>query len=48
VVGGTIGSAVFMMPTLMAPFGGVGLLSLAAATLGALAVALTLASLPDG
>lgn len=45
VVGGTIGSAVFMMPAVMAPYGGVGLLSLVAATLGALAVALVLASL---
>jgi len=35
VVGGTIGSAVFMMPAVMAPYGGLGLLSLMFATLGA-------------
>lgn len=45
VVGGTIGSGIFMIPAVLAPFGGLGLLSLAAATLGALAVALTFASL---
>ena len=33
VVGGTIGSAIFMMPAVMAPYGGIGLLSLAVATL---------------
>ncbi len=40
VVGGTIGSAIFMMPAVMAPYGGIGLLSLAVATLGALAIAM--------
>jgi len=45
VVGGTIGSGIFMIPAVFAPYGGLGLLSLAAATLGALAVALTFASL---
>jgi APA family basic amino acid/polyamine antiporter len=39
VVGGTIGSAVFMMPAVMAPYGGLGLLSLIFATLGAVCVA---------
>lgn len=42
VVGGTIGSAVFMMPAVMAPYGTVGLLSLVAATFGAVCLALTL------
>ena len=45
VVGGTIGSAVFMMPAVMAPYGGIGMLSLVFATLGALAVALTFGAL---
>lgn len=45
VVGGTIGSAVFMMPAVMAPYGGLGLLSLTFATLGAVCVALMLGSL---
>ena len=40
VVGGAIGSAVFMMPAVMAPYGGTGLVSLVAATLGALSIAL--------
>lgn len=44
-MGGTIGSAVFMMPAVMAPYGGIGMLSLAFATLGALAVALTFGTL---
>ena len=35
VVGGAIGSAVFMMPAILVPFGGLGLLSLAAAGIGA-------------
>lgn len=39
VVGGTIGSAVFMMPAVMAPYGGIGLLSLLFATLGAVCIA---------
>lgn len=45
VVGGTIGSAVFMMPTVMAPYGGLGLLSLMFATLGAVCVALMFGAL---
>jgi basic amino acid/polyamine antiporter, APA family len=45
VVGGTIGSAVFMMPAVMAPYGGLGLLSLASATLGAVCVALMFGAL---
>ena len=45
VVGGTIGSAVFMMPAVMAPYGGIGLLSLVFATLGAVCVALMFATL---
>lgn len=45
VVGGTIGSAVFMMPALVVPYGGVGLLSLAAGGVGALFVAVTLGNL---
>ena len=45
VVGGTIGSAVFMMPAVMAPYGSIGLLSLVAATLGAVCVALMFSGL---
>lgn len=45
VVGGTIGSAVFMMPAVMAPYGGLGLLSLVFATLGAVCVALMFGAL---
>jgi len=45
VVGGAIGSAVFMMPAVMAPYGGLGLLSLASATLGAVCVALMFGAL---
>jgi APA family basic amino acid/polyamine antiporter len=45
VVGGTIGSAVFMMPAILVPFGGIGLVSLAAAALGALSVAMMLGNL---
>jgi APA family basic amino acid/polyamine antiporter len=45
VVGGTIGSAVFMLPTLLVPYGGLGLLSLAAGGIGAIFVALTLGAL---
>ena len=45
VVGGTIGSAPFMLPTLLVPYGGLGLLSLAAAGGGAICIALTLAAL---
>jgi basic amino acid/polyamine antiporter, APA family len=45
VVGGAIGSAVFMMPAILVPFGTIGLLSLAAGGIGALFVALTLGHL---
>ncbi|MCU0989776.1 MAG: amino acid permease [Xanthomonadales bacterium] len=45
VVGGAIGSAVFMMPAILVPFGTIGLLSLAAGGIGALFVALTLGNL---
>ena len=45
VVGGAIGSAVFMMPAVMAPYGGLGLLSLACATLGAVCIALMFGAL---
>lgn len=45
VVGGAIGSAVFMMPAVMAPYGSIGLLGLAAATGGALSIALMLGHL---
>ena len=45
VVGGTIGSAVFMMPAVMAPYGGLGLLSLMFATLGAVFIALMFGTL---
>ena len=45
VVGGTIGSAIFMMPAVLVPYGGLGLLSWAAAAVGALCVAMTFASL---
>ncbi len=38
-MGGTIGSAVFMMPAVMAPYGSIGLASLMFATLGAVCVA---------
>jgi APA family basic amino acid/polyamine antiporter len=42
VVGGAIGSAVFMMPAVLAPYGYMGLISLAVATVGAMSVALTI------
>jgi APA family basic amino acid/polyamine antiporter len=42
VIGGAIGSAVFIMPAVLAPYGHLGTISLAAATAGALSVALTL------
>jgi APA family basic amino acid/polyamine antiporter len=42
VVGGAIGSAVFMMPAVLAPYGHLGTLGLAAATVGALTIALML------
>lgn len=45
VVGGTIGSAVFMMPAVMAPYGGIGVISLATATVGALFVAMMFGTL---
>jgi len=45
VVGGAIGSAVFIMPSLVAPYGGYGLLSWAAAAGGALFVAMMFANL---
>jgi APA family basic amino acid/polyamine antiporter len=45
VVGGTIGSAVFMMPAILVPFGGLGLLSLAAAAIGAMSIAVMLGNL---
>lgn len=45
VVGGTIGSAVFMMPAIMAPYGAMGLISLGAATLGAISIALMFGTL---
>ncbi len=45
VVGGAIGSAVFMMPAIMAPYGGLGLVGLAAATFGAISVALMFGTL---
>ncbi len=45
VVGGTIGSAIYMMPAMMVPYGGLGLLSLLAATVGAMAVGLMFANL---
>ena len=45
VVGSIIGSAIFMMPAVLAPYGGLGLVSWAAAALGAILVALTFASL---
>lgn len=44
-VGGAIGSAVFMMPAVLAPYGYLGTLSLAAATLGALSIAMMLGDL---
>lgn len=45
VVGSTIGSAVFMMPAIMAPYGAMSLVSLGAATLGAISIALTFGTL---
>jgi basic amino acid/polyamine antiporter, APA family len=45
VVGSTIGSAIFLMPAVLAPYGGLGLASWAVAGLGALFVALMFASL---
>src|SRR5262245_31332170 len=42
VVGGAIGSSIFMMPGVLAPYGYLGAISLAAATLGALSGALTM------
>jgi APA family basic amino acid/polyamine antiporter len=45
VVGGTIGSTIFMMPAILVLFGGLGLLSLSAAALGALSVAMMLGNL---
>lgn len=44
-VGGTIGSGIFMIPAVLAPFGGLGLVSLMMATAGALAVAMMFGSL---
>jgi APA family basic amino acid/polyamine antiporter len=44
-VGGTIGSAVFMMPALLVSYGGLGLLSMAAVAVGALFIAMMLANL---
>ncbi len=45
VVGSVLGSAIFMEPSLLAPYGGLGLISLAAAAFAALCVASTLAVL---
>ncbi len=45
VVGGAIGSAIFMMPAVLVSYGGLGLLSWAAAAVGALFVAMTLGNL---
>lgn len=42
VVGGAIGSAVFIMPAVLAPYGSLGTISLAAATGGAMSIALTI------
>ena len=42
VIGGAIGTAVFMMPAALAPYGSLGTISLAAATVGALSVAMTM------
>lgn len=45
VVGSVIGSGVFLMPTVLAPYGGLGILSVAAAGLGGLCIAMTFSSL---
>ena len=45
VVGGTIGSAIFMMPAVLVPYGGLGLLSLIAASVGALFIAVMFSNL---
>ena len=45
VVGGAIGSAIFMMPAVLVSYGGLGLLSWATAAVGALFVAMTLGNL---
>ncbi|NNF16543.1 MAG: amino acid permease [Gammaproteobacteria bacterium] len=45
VVGGAIGSAIFMMPALLVTYGGLGLISWAAAAVGALFIAMMLGNL---
>ena len=45
VVGSVIGSAIFMLPAIVAPYGGLGLVSLGAAAIGAMLVAMTFADL---
>ncbi len=45
VVGSVVGAAVFLMPTVLAPYGGLGIISAAAAGLGGLCIALTLSRL---
>jgi APA family basic amino acid/polyamine antiporter len=45
VVGSVVGAAVFLMPTVLAPYGGLGIISVAAAGLGGLCIALTLSNL---
>jgi APA family basic amino acid/polyamine antiporter len=44
-IGGTMGSSVFLLPALIAPYGGIGFAGLAAAGIGGLCVALTLSTL---
>jgi basic amino acid/polyamine antiporter, APA family len=44
-VGSAIGSGVFLMPTVLAPYGGLGVVSVVVAGLGGLCIALTLAGL---
>jgi basic amino acid/polyamine antiporter, APA family len=45
VVGSIVGSGVFLMPTVLAPYGGLGVVSILAAGLGGLCIAMVFASL---
>src|SRR5450432_640753 len=45
VVGSVVGSGVFLMPTVLAPYGGLGVISVVVAGLGGLCIATVLASL---
>lgn len=45
VVGSVVGSGVFLMPTVLAPYGGIGIISVVAAGLGGLCIAIVFANL---